>query len=185
MEFRFLIAGFVVACAAGCGNVNSNQVAADAKQIEELEAAVTQAKKDIMKLQFDTALARTKGDLSVIALMRPGDEGYSVVRYDLGTLIIAIDDISPYANGSKVTLRFGNPLASSVNGLEAKVDWGLTDEEGGMKEETLRSKEVTLNETLRPGAWTKSTIVLDGIPPSSLGFVRLSNVSHTGVQLSR
>ncbi len=134
---------------------------------------------------MDAAVAKIVGDMDGIAFMRPGDEGYSLVRYDLGTLTVAIDDISPYANGSKVTLRFGNPLASAVTGLKAKVEWGMTDEEGKSKADTIRSKDITLTEVLMPGAWTRSTFVLDGLPPSSLGIVRLSNVTHTGVRLSR
>ncbi|MBU3055800.1 MAG: DUF3251 domain-containing protein [Pseudomonas indica] len=38
-------------------------------------------------------------------------------------------------------------------------------------------------ETFRSGAWTNVSVVLEGTPPAELGFVRIRNVSHTGIAL--
>ena len=96
-----------------------------------------------------------------------------------------LTDVQPYANGSKVALKFGNPLFSEVNGLKATVEWGQTDEKGNANNETAKSKDVVFSESLRPGAWSSASLVLEGLPPSQLGFVRLRNVTHTGIKLNR
>ncbi|SHF23174.1 Protein of unknown function [Thermomonas hydrothermalis] len=151
---------------------------------EELRAVKDQLSKLQEKQQQDDLNNLVK-DLDGIAYLQPGDSGYSVVRYDLGTLTIQIADIAPYANGSKVALKLGNPLYSTVEGLKAKIEWGRVDENGFPDNESVKSKEVTLNESLRPGAWTTVPIFLDGIPPTDLGFVRIRDVSHTGIRLNR
>ena len=48
-----------------------------------------------------------------------------------------------------------------------------------------KTKEIELNETLHGGKWTNTSIVLDGVPASELGFVRLSKISHGGISLGR
>ncbi|MCL6618580.1 MAG: DUF3251 domain-containing protein [Thermomonas hydrothermalis] len=176
----------IAAFSAGCTSTQSS-ASSDSQLIamkEELRAVKDQLSKLQEKQQQDDLNNLVK-DLDGIAYLQPGDSGYSVVRYDLGTLTIQIADIAPYANGSKVALKLGNPLYSTVEGLKAKIEWGRVDENGFPDNESVKSKEVTLNESLRPGAWTTVPIFLDGIPPTDLGFVRIRDVSHTGIRLNR
>src|SRR6267143_1556607 len=88
-----------------------------------------------------------------------------------------------YANGSRVTLKFGNLMSATINGAKAKLEWGSVDEKGRPKTGTERSREVTFNESLRAGAWTNVSIVLDAVPPTALGFVRVKEMSHTGISV--
>jgi hypothetical protein len=125
-------------------------------------------------------LARLKTDQ---AYLRPGDAGYATIKYDLGTLTVELSDIKPYANGSKVRLRFGNLLASNVNGLKTTLEWGHVDENGYAIKESIKSKEFSFLETLSAGSWTTISVILDGVPPSDLGFVTIKKVSHTGISL--
>lgn len=120
-----------------------------------------------------------------VAFLKPGDEGYSVIRSDIGLLTVALEDINPYANGSKVTLSFGNTTAATINGLNAKIDWGSVGDDGTPINEKAKSREVKFNETLRSGAWTRANVVLEGIPPTELGFIRLREVGHSGIKLSK
>lgn len=183
---RFMTILLIAAFSAGCTSTQSS-ASSDSQLIamkEELRAVKDQLSKLQEKQQQDDLNNLVK-DLDGIAYLQPGDSGYSVVRYDLGTLTIQIADIAPYANGSKVALKLGNPLYSTVEGLKAKIEWGRVDENGFPDNESVKSKEVTLNESLRPGAWTTVPIFLDGIPPTDLGFVRIRDVSHTGIRLNR
>jgi Protein of unknown function (DUF3251) len=82
-----------------------------------------------------------------------------------------------------VTLRFGNVLSSAINGLTATIDWGKVNEKGFADDSSAKSKEMTFNQTLQEGAWTSIPIVLEGIPPAELGFVRVSKIHHTGIRL--
>lgn len=118
-----------------------------------------------------------------IAYLTTGSEGYSVVSYDLGALTVQLADVKPYANGSKATLKFGNPLAATVTGLKLTIDWGKVDSNNLPDNSSNRSKELTLSQEIRSGAWSSVPIVLDGIPSNELGFVRVREVTHTGVRL--
>jgi hypothetical protein len=120
-----------------------------------------------------------------VAYLTPGSGGYSPVRADIGVLTVDITDIKPYANGSKATLSFGNPLSASINGLKATIEYGKVDEKGAPKNADAKKKAVAFSQSLRAGAWTKVDIVLEGLPPEELGFVRVRDVTHTGISLSR
>jgi hypothetical protein len=48
-----------------------------------------------------------------------------------------------------------------------------------------KSREVTFERSLRGGAWTDIQVVLEAVPPNQLGFVRLSDLSHKGITLTR
>ncbi len=122
-------------------------------------------------------------DWDKIAYLTPGAEGYSTVSFDLGVLTVQLADVKPYANGSKVVLKFGNTLSSSINGLKASIEWGKVDDRGSPDNSNAKSKEMTFNQTLQAGAWNKIPVVLEGIPPTELGFVRVLDVTHTGIRL--
>jgi hypothetical protein len=117
------------------------------------------------------------------ALLTPSDEGYSTIRTDLGILTVSLDDVNAYANGSRVTLKFGNLTSATIDKVRMKVEWGGTDEAGVPQTEIAKSREVTLSNPLQPASWNKATVVLDGTPPTALGFVRVSEVKHSGIRL--
>lgn len=164
---------------------------ADESRVASLEAKVTELAKANEKI---ASLEQKVRDLSIkqlfqsfgnVAFLEPGADGYSAIRFDLGVLTIAIDDIKPYANGSKVTLRVGNPLAAKINGLKAKIEWGEADEKGSPNDDTAKSKEVVFTEHLPSGTWTRVTLILDGVKTEKLGFIRVSDLGHQGIALSK
>ncbi|UQS14793.1 DUF3251 domain-containing protein [Pseudomonas sp. HS6] len=118
-----------------------------------------------------------------VAYLTPGSDGYRTVRFDLGVLTASLIDIKPYANGTKVTLEFGNTLSATISGLKATIDWGKVNEKGSPMNEQAKSKEITFNEALLPGAWTKVSVVLDGVPASEFGFIRVKDIHHSGIRL--
>jgi hypothetical protein len=171
---------------AGCTNAQpSNTSTAQIIELREELRVVKEELAQLKKSQEQDDVNRIIKDFDKVAYLQAGDSGYSSVRYDLGVLTVQLADVEPYANGSRVVLRFGNPLFTAVNGLKAKIDWGHTNENGAPDNDSARSKDVTLNETLRPGAWTNARIVLEGVPPAQLGFVRLRDITHTGISLNR
>lgn len=171
----------------GCNSSNSSTQLEAAQLItmrQELDAVKTELA-ETKKKQAEHDFNNLLKDIDRIAYMRPGDSGYSTVRYDLGVLTVELADVTPYANGSKVRLKFGNPLSSTVNGLKTTIEWGHTDENGSPDNASAKSKDVTFTESLRPGAWTTVSVVLEGVPPTDLGFVRVKGVTHTGILLAR
>lgn len=151
------------------------------KRIDSLRTDYSDLKRDVSKIQFDKFLDNYDKE----AYLTPGSEGYSSVRFDLGVLTISITNIIPYANGSKVTLRFGNTLSSTINGLKATAEYGPVDEKGIWIYDKMKTKELSFIKSLRSGSWTNIEVVLDGVPPDKLGYVRIKDVTHTGIELLR
>jgi len=177
----FLLQQQGIAASGSVASATSEDVTAIRQEIDALKIELTDLKKKQASAEWDNMMR----DFERVAFLRPGDEGYSAVRFDLGVLTVSLVDITPYANGTKVQLQFGNPLSSTVNGLKTKLEYGHTDEKGVPDNANAKSKDVTFNEALRPGAWTTVSVVLDGVKPSDLGFVRVKEITHTGISLSR
>jgi len=121
-------------------------------------------------------------DIDKVAYLTPADSGYSSIRFDLGTLTVKMKDVQPFANATKVTLVFGNTLGSTITGLKAKVEWGTVDAKG-LPEKELGSKEITMDKDILSSSWNNITITLENTEPKNLGFIRVKNVTHTGIKL--
>jgi hypothetical protein len=161
-----------------------SQLADSTTQLTKVQEELDALKEQVTELRQKVNWTEVTEDWDRIAYLTPGDEGYSTVGFDLGTLTVQLTDVKPYANGSKVTLRFGNTLSSSINGLKATIDWGRVKAGGGPDNDSQKSKDASFVQTIRAGAWTAVSIVLEGVPPTELGFVRVSKVSHTGIRLA-
>lgn len=181
LAFLYLISGCERTEISKPSNNQNDELKLIQTEIQNLKSELV----TIKQKQAEHELDKLVNEFDQFAYLRPGDTGYSTVRYDLGVLTIQLVDIQPYANGSKIRLNFGNPLSSKVNGLKAKIEWGKTDENGTPINNSAKSKEVTFNEALQSGAWTEASLVLDDVPPTDLGFVRVKEVSHSGISLSR
>lgn len=156
----------------------------DQQRVAELEAQVTSLKVSLELLHRDRELEKMIQGLDEMAYLTPGAEGYSIIQTDLGRMTVQLDDVQSYANGSRVTLRFGNPLSASINGAKAVLEWGGVDEKGTPKNDSAHSREVTFSKKLLAGYWTTVPVVLEGVQPVELGFVRVKNLTHTGISLN-
>ncbi|HYA85766.1 MAG TPA: DUF3251 domain-containing protein [Nitrospirota bacterium] len=154
-------------------------------QLSALQSSIEALKKDIHEVKDKQASDELVQEKDWFAYLTPGSNGYSVTRFDLGFLIVRLVSIKPYAHGSKVTLEIGNPSSVAINRLNATVDWGKVDDKGVPLNEHAKSKEVTLKQSLQGGYMTKVPLILEGIPPKELGFVRVKQVSHGGIRFLR
>lgn len=118
-----------------------------------------------------------------VARIRPGDEGYAALAFDLGTLLVNVGEVRAQGSGSKLTLNFGNLTAAKIDGLFAVLEWGTIDSIGYPNEYHRESREVVFDTVLPSGAWTASAIVLEGVPPSKVGYLRLRAVRQRAVVL--
>jgi hypothetical protein len=160
----------------------------DPKAVEDLEARVktledasSSTTVRLQSLEIDKMLR----GFDEIAFLRPSDQGYSTIKIDLGLMTVRLTDVKPYANGSRVTLQFGNISSATIEGLKAKVDWGRVNDEGVAVAEGEKTSEITFEKKFMGSSWTSVPIMLEGIPPAELGYVRVSNVSHSGIMLAR
>lgn len=123
-------------------------------------------------------------NMEAVAYLTPGSQGFSAIKSNLGILTISIENVVAYANGSRVTLSIGNPMAASLEGVKAKIEWGKVDKADLEISDTVRSKDVEFVESFRPGSWTKTEVILEGVPPADLGFVRVRNIELTSIKLA-
>ncbi len=164
-----------------CGAGQDPRIPELEARIAALESKQKSLADDLTRTKFQQELEKLDG----VAFLTPDQKGYAAVKFDLGYLTVSLEDIKPYANGSKVRLHIGNLTAARVNGLKAKIGWGSTDKAGIPNNASAKSREVALEESLRSGAWTSIELVLDGVPPAEFGFLRVSDVGHRGIGLSR
>jgi len=165
------------------GCTQDSRVAPLQAKIESLEAKTSALEKEIERLQFQVRLQSDVKAWDEVAYLTPGSEGYAVVKMDLGNLTVSFANVVPYANGSKVSLMFGNLTSATIDGLKAKVEWVSVDEKGVPKNNEAKSRDIKLTESLIPGAWNKTDIVLEGVPPAALGFIRVRDVSHQAIRM--
>ena len=71
------------------------------------------------------------------AFLKPSSTGYAAIKFDLGYLTVQVVDATQFANSTKVKIKFGNPLGSTIKGLQGKFEWGSVNEKGVVKEEVL------------------------------------------------
>lgn len=189
--FRFGILVSVLCCAlSGCADETEvtalqKQTSDLQKQTKDLQAQVKELTESLDKVKADREFDKFMRDVGGIAYLTPGTDGYTVVESDLGHLTVQLSNIQAYANGSRVMLRFGNLTSATIDGAKATIEWGKVDEKGSPKNDEARSREIKFDKSLRAGAWTDVNVVLEGVPPQEFGFVRVKDVAHTGIHLSR
>jgi len=153
------------------------------RQFQDLDKNVKSLKEEVETLKSSSSVDRFERNAEGIAYLTPGSNGYSIIRTELGPLTVSLDDIKPYANGSRVTLRFGNPMNVNLDDVSATLDWGTVDNKGVPQNEDAKSKEITFSKSFRPGSWNSVDAILEGVPPTSLGFVRVHDVTNKGIHL--
>lgn len=191
---KYIFAVLILALSlSGCEYIevlnNSKEMLAKQEfEIQTLQNVVYENKREIAFLkskQDDLELKNMFDGFKYVAFLTPGDSGYSTIMFDIGVLTVKLEDVKAYANGSKIKIKFGNTLNASINGLKAKFEWGEFDSNGTVVNNPNNTKDVTFTEELRPGSWTSVSLVLDKVPPTELGFVRIRNVTHEGISLNK
>jgi hypothetical protein len=181
MRVLLLAAGVV---SAACNSTASATAITEAK-VSDLEKSLKTLEERIKAVEVANSLDDLAEDRTSMAYLTPGAEGYSVVRMDLGHLTFQLTNVEAYASGSRVTFRVGNVTSATMNRVKATLEWRSVDENGSPGDEAARSRAVEFSRTLGAGAWTSVPVVLEGVPPPQLGFVRVKDVSHAGISLAR
>lgn len=125
---------------------------------------------DVLNLQWEDALA---GDPKT-AVLSVTEKGYSVAEMPVGSVLIAVRDVSPYANGVKIKLDIGNPTSATFPGLKLQVAWA--NAAPGAKNydsNTHQKKEISIAGDIKPGAWNTEEIVLAPAKPEQVDYVSI------------
>jgi outer membrane murein-binding lipoprotein Lpp len=176
-----IVGAYFLFCMPGCDS--DPRVAPLQKQMQDLNKAVEDLKKDAESQKRDLDWAKFIQDSERIAYLTPGESGYSVIKMDFGTITVNLQDIKAYANGSRVTLKFGNPTSATLTDVSATLDWGTVDDKGAPRNDSEKTREIGFDKSLPAGRWTIVDFVLDGIPPTTLGFVRVHELKNKGIVL--
>jgi hypothetical protein len=163
---------FLVLVTACGGSSSSNP----GQKIDEIRGKSDALESRLQKLEQQINKTEIQRSLEYVAVLTPTDTGYSTLRMDVGVLVVSIEDIQPYASGSRIKLRFGNPTAARIQGLKLQLDWGGKGD--------LNSREHVLTEALFPGSWVTVQLPLESVTPSEFNMLRLRYLGHQGVYLN-
>lgn len=162
----------------------NNRITILEDSLSTIVGQITSLSSDVRELNLDKFERELIENFDKVAYLKPGSSGYSTIKSDLGVLTVSLENVRPYANGSQVTLRWGNILNTSIDGLNMNIEYGSIDESGSPDNENAKSREFTMSETLQSGYWNNVNVVLEGVRPENLGFVRIRELHHNGIRLS-
>jgi hypothetical protein len=134
---------------------------------------------DQLQAQLDAARL-AQGDSKNFAIFDPiSDQGYGIVEVDFGKLAVAIDDIAPYADGSRITLRIANPTSITFQGVKAKIVYGasvskFSADKPSAWNATQKVKEFDLTTPIVPARWNAVVVTLPGSKPEEIGRLVVS-----------
>lgn len=153
-------------------------VTEQAQAIAQLKVAHSKLTSDIVKLQDDVFNLRwedaSSDDLAQTAFLSLTEKGYSVAEMPVGSVLIAVRDVTPYANGVKVKLDVGNPTSATFPGLKLQVAWA--NAAPGTKNydsNTHQKKEISISGEIKPGAWNTEEIILAPAKPDQVDYVTI------------
>ncbi len=173
-----LFIGIVSVLSVGCSEAGGSRA-----EMSTLQHEVAGLRRQLDSLGFVVTLGELRAHANETVRLTPGSQDYSVLEGDLGQLTVSMKDVKGYANGARVVLQFGNVSSATMNGVEVYLEWGRVDSTGRALTESSRSRDVKLSKSLSAGSWTDVPVILEGVPPTELGFVQLSNLRHTGIRL--
>lgn len=154
-------------------------------RVADLGERLRLAEEEIKSLHSDMIALKIDREFEEYTFLRPSEPDFSAMNLSVGRITVAVKNVEAYADGCKVTLQFGNPLFSKINGVNFDVEYGSLNDAGVFDSASKKTKKITLSEPLQSGAWTDSVIILDGIRPDKLGQLKIYNPSIVGLGLIR
>ncbi|WP_374990364.1 DUF3251 domain-containing protein [Sphingosinicella sp. LHD-64] len=146
----------------------------------DLNSDVAILRREVAELRGQ--VSRLESESYRSAQLTPGSSGFVDIGSTIGTLTVSLQDVRPYANGSRVRLRSGNPTRATINRGELRITYGKTDQSGAPTGEP-RTMTLALTDELEEGGWTAINVNLEGVPPSDLGYLRLTEIIATSISL--
>ena len=110
--------------------------------------------------------------------LAPGMDSYQVIRHDLGSATLSLKEVTAHDKGSAITLEIGNLISANITG--ATMEIGYQAPSDGSVEV---SSKYDVQQSLEAGKATKVTLILEGLKPSEVTYIRVSDFQPKGIQL--
>jgi hypothetical protein len=153
--------------------------------VAALSARLREAENQIATLRADQTLRDSEGS---VELDPSNPKGYQRLTVDGVTFLVSLQNATPYIDGYRVTVNFGNVTSAAFNGVHVTAKWGprrdLLDPKFDWTkwQNSIREKEFDLTDTLRAGSWNPVSFVVAPAPADSFGYLDLT-VTTNNVQL--
>lgn len=182
-----LMVGLVALSGLSLGSSGS---AAESKSVEdrlqELEGEILVLKIEVEGLKSSKQTAHSFG------IFDPLESSFQVLRTDTGTLAVAIKNVEGFADASRLTIEFGNLTSATLSDVQLDFTYGprmpkplnFGSGELGAWTDSLKKHSLSLTKDLKPGNWNPIQVVLPGIKPSDLGYVRI-DIDNSAIMLGR
>ncbi len=136
----------------------------------------------VTTLEGENAVRKFIEDAEGEAFLKPANREWSAIKTQLGYVIVSLSNVAEYANGSEVTLQFGNPTTATLSGVSAHLEWGKLDDKGTVVGQKFE-KDVSFAESIPSGTWQPFKVTLSDISPKELGYVQLKNLQFKSIAL--
>lgn len=139
-------------------------------------ARVTELERQIGEIE--DRLTRTEEAASTAARLNTEElRRWAGMGIGAGELAVSLESIVAHGDGSRITLRIGNPTTAHIHQINLTFMYGPTDRRTG--EESIRISRQTVTDPLPAGQWQTRTFDLPAVPPSRLRefTVTASNLS--------
>lgn len=110
--------------------------------------------------------------------LAPGMEGYQVLRHDLGSATLSLKEVKAHDKGSAITLEIGNLTSAHITGAAMTIGYQNPSDPSGEA-----SLKYDVQHTLEAGKATKVTLILEGVRPSQVTYIRVSDFQPKGIRL--
>lgn len=174
-----------VAIASGCQPQAAPTVSAAqpdkelAQKIEELRATIDVYKTTTDYLRDKVFELEKRQNRYTTAIFDPrADQAYQRVDTVVGPVLVVLEDIQPFADGSRATLRIGNVTAATLSSCKLQLRWRAkapseAEALDAWVEKGEASKESSLTNQFAPGSWTRTRVTLPGVTPQDMDYVEV------------
>ena len=147
----------VLLSATACSRDSEARISRLEKSNADLSMQLAAAQVDLTSLRWDVlALSEAK-----VAVVGAGDRGYSIAQTGIGPFTVSAKKFEPYVGGYRVQLVLGNLTSATADGAKLKITWGANE------------KEISVTESLRPGAFNAVWVVLTPATAKDVERVRV------------
>ncbi len=180
MKIRALTLCAVVLAACQPPTQPPEQPAATKAQFDNFAISVTSSLNSlaakIAKVEDEQLSESWRRRNSRVAQLDPTAKGYTILETDVGRLLVADTEATPYLDGFSVRFKVGNPHAASIGSSTIVARWGPPLDFGGTNltaaiatyDKAQRTNQFEISEPLLSGAWTPLEIKITPADAASI-----------------